>query len=235
RVYDAMSTELKSGSLFTLDDVRTMTEHLVETRAVQVKVVQLLAPDPSQPAPDVSGALEWIEREIVDKLCQPCLPLDRKPAHASLGTLGDMFGVGTSYGWKNITQIERASADVDFSQRAVVVRTLTQAAHLADLLGGAPPGNFISDVGQDNPFFKTVPLRVTVARPLQSTFVSEVDAVFSYGSTQVAMRLDGATPEGRAVAYADASADRTWRLPFDVKFTDDAPFDHATQHVDTVS
>src|SRR5439155_22981187 len=42
RVYDAMSTELKSGSLFTLDDVRTMTEHLVETRAVQVKGVQRL-------------------------------------------------------------------------------------------------------------------------------------------------------------------------------------------------
>jgi hypothetical protein len=236
RVYDQMSTERKEGTLFTLEDIRTMVEHLRETRAVTVKVIEPLVPDPAAPKPDTAAALDWVTREIVDKFCQPVLPLDRRPARASLGTLGEMFGVGSVFGFKNITQIERASADVDFSSRSVVVRTLTQTAHLADMLGDAPASGHITDAAPDNPFFQTARLHVTSARPLAATFVKEVAATFTYGPVAIPIRLaagpDGPT-DGSAEAYADKSPTHTWTLPMDITMADDAPVDPGVKvHVD---
>jgi hypothetical protein len=134
-----------------------------------------------------------------------------------------MFGVGSAYGFKHITQIERGTADVDFTQRAVVVRTLTQTAHLADLLGGGPVDPHISDAAPEDPFFERVSLHVTTARPLAATFTREVVADFTYGATHIPIRITGAAPEGSASTYADRSQSRTWTLPLDVTLADDAP------------
>jgi hypothetical protein len=225
RVYEQFSSESKEGSLFTLDDVRRMTEHLVEERDIVVQVVQALIPDGSQPQPDTGRTLDWIEREIVDKVCEPVMPLDRQPARASLGTAGEMFGVGSAYGFKNVTQIEHATADIDFEQRAVVVRTLAQQTHLADLLGSAPVDGHISDAEPDSPFFQRVSVRVGTARPLAATFTREVIAQFTYGTATSAIRLDASAAEGSASTWADHSASRTWTLPLDVTLADDAPVD----------
>jgi hypothetical protein len=225
RIYDQFSTESKDGSFFTLDDIRRVTESLQESRAITVQVIQPLVPDESKPQPDTSGTLDWIEREVVDKLCRPMLPLDRQPARASLGTAGEMFGVGSAYGFKNITQIERAAADIDFEQRTIVVRTLTQQAHLADLLGDAPADAHISDAEPDSPFFQRVSVHVGTARPLAATFTREVVAQFTYGTTTSAIRLDANSAEGSASTWADHSASRTWTLPLDITLADDAPLD----------
>lgn len=229
RVYDQFSTESKDGSLFTLTDIRNITERLVETRAITVQVVQALVPDPSAPQPDTAAALDWIEREIVDAVCRPVMPLDRKPAHASLGTAGEMFGVGSAYGFKNEEQIERSTADVHFEQRVVVVRTLTQQAHLADLLGGAPPAAHISDLTPDSPFFQRVSLHVVTARPLAETFTREVVAQFTYGTTVSAIHLDASAADGAASTWADKSSTRTWTLPLDITLADNSPVDPGRQ------
>jgi hypothetical protein len=225
RVYDQFSTESKDGSLFSLDDVRRMTERLVETKAISVQVIQALAPDPSAPAPDTAGALQWIEREIVDRLCRPVMPLDRRPARASLGVDGEMFGVGSAYGFTRETQIERSIAEINFVQRSVVVRTLTQQAHLADLLGGAAPADHITDLAPTSPFFDRVSLHVTTARALASTFTREVVAQFTYGATTNAIQLDAQHADGNTSTWADKSATRTWTLPLDITLADDAPVD----------
>jgi len=225
RIYDQFSSESKSGSLFTLDDIRRMTEQLVETKAIDVQVVQALVPDPSAPQPDTARTLEWIQREIVDKLCDPAMPLDRRPARASLGTAGEMFGVGSVFGFKNEQQIERSIAEVHFDQQAVVVRTLTQEAHLADLLGGASADDHIADATPDSPFFDRVSLHVTTARPLDATFTREVVAQFTYGQTVSAIHLDAGAADGSASTWADKAADRTWSLPIDVTLADTSPID----------
>jgi hypothetical protein len=153
------------------------------------------------------------------------MPLDRRPARASLGATGEIFGVGSAYGFKRETQIERSVAEVNFVQRVVVVRTLTQQAHLADLLGGAPADAHISDLPPDSPFFERVSLHVTTARPLAVTFTREVVAQFTYGTTVNAIHLDAQTADGSASTWADKSATRTWTLPLDITLADDAPVD----------
>jgi hypothetical protein len=110
-------------------------------------------------------------------------------------------------------------------ERAVVVRTLTQQAHLADLLGGAPPGDHIVDLSPLSSFFDQVSLHVTTARPLADTFTREVVASFTYGPVTKPIHLDANAADGKQWTYADKSATRTWTLPLDITFADDSPVD----------
>ncbi len=225
RVYQHFSSHFKEGDLFAVEDIQKLSEELIEKKAITIQVVQAMATGDAAPPPDIGPALQWIQREIAEKCCEAAMTLSRAPAHASLGTLGDMFGVGSCFTLKRLTQIEQTTADIDFSRDVVVVRTLTAQANLVDLLGGAPADEHISDAGLHHPFFERVSLHLTTARPLASTFVREVIARFNYGQTQVPIRLTADTVEGQAEAWADEAADRTWTLPVDLTLVDDAPVD----------
>jgi len=231
RVYDQLSSELKEGSLFSVDDVQKLAERLVESRVIQIQVVQGLAPEDGKPDPALSAApaLAWIQRELVERFCEPVMPLDREPAHASLGTVGEIFGVGASFAAKKLTQIERATAEIDFQQSLVVGRTLTAESHLADLLAGDSGAGgidaHIADAGLDHPFFARFALDVGVAQPFAGVGVKEVVASVAYGSARDALDLTAAHPAGHFESWTDASPDRTWTLQPDVTFADDAPLD----------
>ena len=225
RVYEHFSSHFKEGELFAVEDIQKLSEQLIEKKAITIQVVQAIAASDGAPPPDIAPALQWIQREIAEKCCEPTITLSRAPAHASLGTLGDMFGVGSCFTVKRLTQIEQTTADIDFSRDVVVVRTLTAQANLVDLLGGAPVDEHIGDAGLHHPFFDRVSLHLTTARPLCATFTSEVIARFNYGQTQVPIRLTADTAEGQAEAWADQAADRTWTLPVDLTLAADAPVD----------
>jgi hypothetical protein len=227
RVYDHFSAQYKQGAFLVTEDVRKISEQLVENRAIDIQVVQGIAPpeDGGPPAADPGPAMAWIQRELVERFCEPVMPLDRTPAHASLGTVGEILGVGTAYAVKSLTQIERAVAEVDFQRAVVVSRTLTPQAHLADLLGDAPAGEHIADAGLDHPFFQRFSLRVATARPLAEIGLSEVVAHVEYGTAQDSLRLTPENPEARFECWADASAERTWTLRPEVTFDAASPLD----------
>lgn len=225
RIYDHFSSNLREGALLFGTDVQKLVESLVDSKAVTIQAVQSVVPDPGQPAPDPSPVLAWIQRELVERFCEPVMPLSRTPARASLGTAGEIFDVGAAYAVKKITQIERAVADLDFQRAVVVSRTLAVQAHLADLLGGAPAGEHISDAMLDNPFFRRFALHVQTARPLADSHVKEVLLQFAFGTAQDAMRLSPGAPDGRVEAWADASSTHTWALQPQASLADDAPFD----------
>jgi hypothetical protein len=225
RVYQHLSSSFKAGDVFVVEDLQKIAEQLVESKAVTIQVVQAVAPDDRGAPPDLGPALEWIQREIVEKCCEPVMRLDRKPAHASLGVLGEMFGVGACFAIKALTQTELITADIDFRRDLVTVRTLTAEAALTDLLGGVPAAGQINDAGLNDPFFARVALHLTTAEPLASSFVQELIARFTYGATQVPIRLTPAATEGKAEAWADAASDHTWSLPIDLTLAPDAPVD----------
>lgn len=231
RVYDHFSSAAKEGWLLSVDDVQQLVEKLVEQRAVRIDVVQAVVPDGAAESatPDLAPALAWVEREIVERCCEPVLPLSREPARASLGTVGELFGVGSSFAMKNLTQIERSTADLVLDRSCVVVRTLGASAHLADLLGASPPDEHIADASDTSPFFARASLHVTTARPLAATFTREVVARFRYGATEVPMQLTSDAPEGNAETWADQSPDRTWTLALEATLADDAPVDPGAQ------
>jgi hypothetical protein len=225
RIYDHFSSHVREGALFVGADISTLVESLIEARAITIDAVVSVVPDPGQPAPDPSPVLAWIQRELVERFCEPVMPLSRTPAYASLGTAGEIFNVGSAYAVKKITQIERAVADLDFQHVMVVSRTLAVQAHLADLLGGAPADAHISDAPLDHPFFQRFVLHVQTARPLADSHVKEVALPFSYGTAQDAMRLTAAAPDGQVDAWADASPAHTWEIRPEVTIADDAPID----------
>ncbi len=229
RVYDHFSVHWKEGAFLYTEDVRKVTERLIESRAIQIQVVQGLAPAEGEAPPDPGPALAWIQRELVERFCEPLMPLSREPAHASLGTVGEIFGVGSAFAVKKLTQIERAVADVDFQRAVVVARTWTAQAHLADLLDGASPAAHIADAGIDHPFFQRFALRVGLARPLPETHLAEVVLHFDYGTHRDSARLTAESPEARFEAWADAAPDRTWTLRPEVTFAADAPLDPGAQ------
>src|SRR5262249_4135187 len=146
----------------------------------------------------------------------PVMPLDRRPARASLGVDGEMFGVGSAYGFKRETQIERSIAEINFVQRSVVVRTLTQQAHLADLLGGAPAAALIQDLAPGYPFVARFSLSDTTARALASSFSRVVVAKFTFGATTNSIQLVAEQVDGSTSTWADKSAACTWTLPLDI-------------------
>jgi hypothetical protein len=225
RVYDHFSVNVKEGAFFATEELQRITETLIEERAIRINAVQGLVAEEGQPPIDMSPALQWIQRELVEKFCEPVLPLSRTPARASLGTFGDMFGVGSDFVVKKLTQIERATADVDFQQSRVLTRTLTVQAHLADLLGGAPAAAHIVDADPTHPFFERMSLHVRTARPLAQAHAGEVTLQFGYGTTSTAARLTAAVPEAHFETWANASPDRTWTLQPELTFSSDAPID----------
>ncbi len=230
-VYRILSSDVKQGFLIATTDVQQLAQQLIQQQAIRIDVIQAIVPDPSAPPqPDVAAQLAWVEKQIVETCCRPVMPLDRDPAHASLGASGEMFGVGESYALKDETEIELDTADIDLQTRTVAVRTLATSANLADLLGGASPDDRITDAGLDLPFFQRVTLHVTTARPLAATYVGELVAHFRYGQTDTPIRLArGGASDGSADAWADQQADRTWSLPIDVALASDAPVDPGKQ------
>jgi hypothetical protein len=229
RVYDHLSSEFKEGDVVAVEDIQKLSEQLVEQRAINIEAVQTVVAGEGAVPLDMGQALEWIQREIVERCCEPVLALSREAAHASLGAVGDIFGVGSSFAVKKITQIEHRTADIDFRRDLVVVRTLTAQAHLADLLGRASADQHISDAGLHDPFFDRVSLHLTTAEPLTATFVTEAVARFTYGQTQLPIRLTPDTVDGKADTWADQAAGRTWSLPIELTLAADAPVDAGVQ------
>jgi hypothetical protein len=226
RVYDHFSAHAKEGDLLVAADVKRIAESLVEERVVSVQAVQGLVAEDGAPPPDLGPALAWIQQELVQRFCEPLDPLSREPARAWLGTAGEVFGVGSAFAVKQPpSQVERATADVDFQRSLVVTRTLSIQAHLADLLGGAPADAHVADAAEDHPFFRRMRLRVRAAEPLADLHLKEAVLGFAYGSFQAALRLTPETGEDQVETWADASPDGTWTVVPEVAFADDAPLD----------
>lgn len=225
RVYEHFSSNFRAGYFFGVEDVTDQVEKLVEAGAVTIRAVQAVAASDGQPAPDVGPALNWIQRDIVERLCEPAFPPSRTPARSSLGTLGELLDMGCKFSLKAVDQTELSTAEVDLQIACVVGRTLTLQTHLADLGGGASADTLIADAGPDAPFFKRFELAVDTARPLAATFVKELDAAFQYGSTTAALRLDDAEPTASISTWADHALDATWTLALSATMRDDAPID----------
>jgi hypothetical protein len=231
RVYDHLSVHLREGFLLATTDIQRITEELVENRAIDIQVVRGLADSPAAEDNGPDAALAWVQREIVERFCEPVLPLNREPAHASLGTLGEIFGVGYSFAAKKLTQIEQATGEIDLQQHRVVSRTIATQAHLADLLQGADPDKHISDAGTDHPFFQRMTVHVRTAQPLLGLRLKEAVLQVSYGTSQGALRLTPESPEATFEAWADAAPDRTWTIQTEIGFGDDSPVDPGKQLV----
>ena len=230
RVYDHFSVHQREGFLLATEDIRKITESLIENRVISIQAVRGIAEEDSQAGDDSLGpALEWIQRDLVERFCEPVMALSREPARASLGTSGEIFGVGYSFAVKKLKQVERAVAEIDFQRAIVRLRTITSQAHLADLLAGSSPDEHILDAGIDHPFFQRMTLRVRSAQALPSLHVKEALLHFSYGSSQEALRLTPESPEASVETWADASPDRTWSIRPEVTFADDAPWGSGQQ------
>ena len=226
RLYDHFSTHFKEGNLLTVTDIQRVSEQLVEDRVVSIRAVQGLVPAEGEPAPDLGPTLAWVQRTIVDTMCEPVMTLSREPAHASLGTMGEILGAGMAFAVKKRTQVERATADVDLQRHVVVKRTLTLQSHLADI--GDATGRIV-DAGPDHPFFERLILNVRTAQPLSDTFLDEAVVNFSYGSTSDAARITRQAPVATFDTWADRAADGTWTLQPEVTFAADAPLDPGTR------
>ena len=229
RVYDHFSTHLKSGRLLEVDDISRVVEELREDRSIVVQAVQGIGPQDGGGQAELAAATAWIQRELVERFCEPVMPLSRGPAHVTLGTTGEIFGVGTQFAAKRLTQIERAVATVDFQRSAVVVRNYTVQAHLLDVLGGADPAEHIVDAGLDHPFFQRFSLHVQPSVALPAVHLTEIVGELAYGSTHLPVRLTPQAQDGAVEAWADASPDRSWVLQAAATFAADAPLDPGQQ------
>ena len=232
RVYDHLSAHLREGYLLVTEDLQRLAESLIERKVISLTVVQPLAAvaggDPASvtvTTDTTAAALAWIQREIVERFCEPVLALSRTAARAARSGVEELLGIGGAYAVRKITQIERATADVDLQRSAVVCRTLTLSAQLSDLLQGDPADAHIADAGLDHPFFSRIALRLRTARPLSASMLQEVVGDFSYGSTRAALRLSPGSEEATVEAWADAAQDRTWTLQLSCSLAEDAPVD----------
>lgn len=225
RVYDHVSVHIREGFLLSNTDIQKITEELVESRVISIQVVRGLADAATRDDDVTQAALAWVQREVVERFCEPVLPLSREPAHASLGTVGEIFGVGYSFAAKKLTQIERATAEIDLQQLQVVSRTITSQTHLSDLLGAADPRNHIADAGTDHPFFQRMTVHIRTAQSLRSLNLKEAILQVSYGTSQGALRLTPESPDATFETWADAAPDRTWTIQTEVTFGDDSPVD----------
>jgi hypothetical protein len=229
RAYDHFSVHQREGFLLASEDIRKITESLIENRVISIQAVRGLAEESEAGSDSLGPAMDWVQRELVERFCEPVMPLSREPARASLGTFGEIFGVGYSFAVKKLKQVERATGEIDFQRSVVLSRTIAVQAHLADLLGGSPPDEHIVDAGIDHPFFQRMVLRVRSAQALPSLHLKEALLHFSYGSTQEALRLTPDSPEAVVETWANASPDRTWSLRPEITFSDDAPLSAGRQ------
>lgn len=225
RVYDHFSFHYKEGNLLTVTDIQSVTERLIEDRVVSIRVVHGLVPPEGESATpvDIGPAVAWVQREIVERTCEPLMALSREPARAWLGTMGEIFGVGMSFAVKKLTQIERSSADFDLQRQIVVSRTLTVQAHLADI--GTDARAPIVDAGPNHPFFERMVLNVRAAQPLEQVWIDEAVLSFGYGTETAAGRLTREQPVATFDTWADRSPDRRWTVQPEVTFSATAPFD----------
>lgn len=222
RAYEHLSSHVRQGTLVLTRDVRELFEDLVEERLVRVTAIRGV--DGSALAETaMDQALSWVEAAVVERFFDPVMPLDRAPAQTSLGTVGEIFGVGHGFAFKALRQEEIATGQVDLSRSAVLGRTLLVQAHLHDLMGGLDPASRIADVALGHPFFQRFSFTLSTARPLADTKVSEVVVRWRYGAAEESLRLDGAVAEATAETWADRSPDRRWSLTAEVRFADDAP------------
>lgn len=223
RVYDHFSVHRRRGSVLLVEDLKQITERLVEERAIEIHAVQSLEPAEGEAAPGLDVALAWIQREVMERFCEPVMELSRTPAKTSLGAVGEVFGAGSAFAVKATTQIERLTGEIDLGRSAVVARTLTVQAHLADLLGGAPLAGHVADAARDHPFFRRFALRVAATRPLPELHLAEAVLHFRYGTHASSARLDAGASEARFETWADASADGSWSLAPELRFDAGAP------------
>lgn len=223
RAYEQLSVHFKQGHLLEVTDLAQVVEELREDSAIVVSAVQSLTPEQGGGPGDLDVANAWIQRELVERFCEPVLPLDRRPAHVSLGTAGEIFGVGTQFAARHLTSVERAVATVDFQRAAVLVRSYTVQAQLADVLPVGDVSGFIVDAGLDHPFFSRFTLRVRAAAPLADLHLEEVAGDFAYGTAHRPIRLTPDAAEAMLDSWADASPDRSWAVQVTARFAADAP------------
>jgi hypothetical protein len=221
QVYEHLSSDYRVGALLVSEDISHLVEDLVQRRVIQVHAVDLLT-DPAIQS-SVDSALAWVQSELVERFCEPVLPLDRTPAQASLGGLGDLLNIGSAFVVKSLTEIEQGVASVDFQQSRVVPRTIAVSAQLTDLLAGDDPAAHIAEAGADHPFFQRFTLGIRPARPLAVSHLQEAVVNIAYGSANAAIRLAPGTEEGTFSCWADASTTGTWNAGTTVTFTADSP------------
>ena len=223
RVYDHLSVHSRRGDFFTVQDLKRLTEQLIDEKVVSIHAVAGLAPGQGGGEADIEQALTWVQTQLVDRFCEPILPLAREPAGVTLGDAGELFGVGSAFKIKKRTQIERGLAEVDLQRSAVLTRTLTAHAQLLDLLKGAPADEHIGDADREHPFFERMRLHVDTARPLPESHLDEVVLQFVYGSEEAAAQLTAAQAEANFDAWADAAEDHRWSLAPELAFSATSP------------
>jgi len=222
RAYEHLSSHVRQGTLLLTRDVHELFEGLVEDRLVRVTAIRGVDGSPQSDAA-MDQALSWVEAAVVERFFDPVLPLDRAPAQTSLGTVGEIFGVGHGFAFKALRQEEIATGQVDLSRSTVLGRTLLVEAHLHDLLGGLDPSSRLVDVELGHPFFARFSFVVTTAVPLERLYVTEVLVRWRYGQEERALRMDATQAEDTAETWADRSPDRRWSLTAEVRFADGAP------------
>lgn len=230
RAYEHFSSHTRSGGLVYGEDVRELVEQLVERRVVQIAAVEALGDAGSGGGAALETALGWVQRQLVEHLCTPVMELSREPAHASLGTVGELFQVGYAYEVKRLTQREHTLAELRLDVATVVRRTTLVQAHLVDLLGDADPDAHIEDATPEHPFFQRHVLRVRTARALGDHGATELAGEWHYGDRHLPLRLTPAAPLAELSTWRDASDEPRWTLVGQVAFASDAPV-HAGETV----
>ena len=211
QAYTHLSTHQRTGGFVTGEDVLRITEELVEKKVVEITAVQA---DPDADLDDAALAevLSWVQRALVEKLCTPVQALSREPAHADLGTVGEIFQVGSAFAVKALTQVETGVADFHFERQVVVRRTLVRQTHLADLLGDHDPEEHIRELSTGSDFFQRRCFVLRTARPLADSGVEQILGDWSYGNETLGLSLDADAPEARLETWADASPTGRWTL-----------------------
>ena len=231
RVYEHFSQHHRAGALLYVSEVRQLVETLREQSSIEIVAIE----GPRAEGSEDSGGgldeiLQWVQDVLIARFMEPALPLSREPATASLGTTGELLGVGSAYAVKALTQVEEAHATLDFQRPRAVVRTFTAQAHLKDLLPGSSADEHIADGGLQHRWFQIMNFALRPARPLEVDHVREVAGTWAWGNEREALQLTPATAEARADAYMDESPDGRWALDLQITLSDDSPADPGTSH-----
>lgn len=224
QVYAHFSEHYKDGAFITSNDIKRISEELQESKVIRIQAIEGLEQS-EESSFSTENALAWIQRELIERFCEPVMPLSRAPAKASLGTVGEILDVGSDYTFKAHRQIEHATATVDFQIRTVLKRTLTAQSHLLHLLENRNLDDHIGNAVSTHPFFERIKLHITTVQPLEELFIEEVILNISYGTTNESLQLTKDSPEVIFDTWRDVSPDGSWTVVADVRFADQTPFD----------
>lgn len=222
RVYDHVSEHSRVGMLLVVGEVRSLVERLVESRAVQITAVEGETSAGDGSGGGLQDALAWVEEIIVERCCTPMLELSRQPATASLGSAGELFGIGADAAVRDLRQVERTTVRYDLSRARVVRRVQPSQALLVDLVTD-PAAVFVDPTLSDPAFFRRMTVRIGAVQALSTYGIAEILGTWRWGSTSVSFRLGPDATEAVVSAWQDASPDGRWSVEMDVRFGPDAP------------